>query len=187
MIPNDRIVKITNRDSGTASYIVPDLNNLRRFFQRGETKEVSFDEIRKLANTSGGRLLLEDCFLIHDKEVVKEILGQVEPEYNYTEKDVEKLLLTGTLDQLLDCLEFAPQGVIELVKNKAVDLKINDLEKREAIKKKTLFDVTKAIMVNEITSEKEEEIKKTRRTTPVLEKPEGKKPIRRSTKYEIID
>lgn len=188
MIEKDRKVKITNRDSGTASYVVQDMNNLSRFFNRGETKEVTFEELRQLSNSTGGRILLQECFLIHDKEVVRELLGEVDPEYNYTEENVESLLLNGSLDQLLDCLDFAPSGVLEIVKDKAVSLKINDIAKREAIKDKLGFDVTKAISINEMTSEDTKEEKKERRANPVSTSEEPVKTRRVTTKkYEIVE
>ena len=52
-----------------------------------------------------------------------------------------------SLDQLLDCLDYAPEGVISLVKNMAVDMKLNDVSKRDAIKDKTGFDVSKKVFL----------------------------------------
>ena len=69
-----------------------------------------------------------------------------------TKKDIKNILLAGSLDQLKDCLDFAPLGVIELVKSLAVELKINDLAKRQYILEKTGFNVTNAIIVNEETN-----------------------------------
>ena len=51
----------------------------------------------------------------------------------------------------MDCLDFAPEGVIELVKKYAVELKVNDIQKRQAILDKTGFNVTSAIEINEET------------------------------------
>jgi len=53
----------------------------------------------------------------------------------------------GTLDQFLDCLDFAPEVIKEMIKTKAVDLPLNDMAKREAIKEKLGFDVTRAIEI----------------------------------------
>ena len=82
----------------------------------------------------------------------------------------------GSMDEFLDCLDFAPDGVIDLVKNLAVTLKLNDYAKREAILEKTGFDVTKAIEINKATEEiKQEKTNTTRRvkeeTQEVTEKP----------------
>lgn len=53
----------------------------------------------------------------------------------------------GTLDQFLDCLDFAPEVIKELIKTMAVELPLNDMSKREAIKEKLGFDVSKAIEI----------------------------------------
>ena len=67
----------------------------------------------------------------------------------------------------MDCLDFAPIGVIDLVKELAVKLKINDISKREAIFEKTGFNVSKAIEINKETDENEIPKEKIRRATPV--------------------
>ena len=127
------LIKIRNRDNAAVFYDIPELNGLHRVFQPGEIKEVTLDELLKLSYTPGGMSLLKNNFVLGDKNAVQIILGKVEPEYNYTEIDVKNLLEKGSLDELLDCLDFAPEGVIELVKSMAVDLPLNDVAKREAI------------------------------------------------------
>jgi len=37
---------------------------------------------------------------------------------------------TGSLDEFLDCLDFAPEGVTDLIKTLAVELPLNDVAKR---------------------------------------------------------
>jgi len=157
MIEGSTIVKVRNRDNGTVGYTIPDLNNLHRDFQPNEVKNLELNELRKLSYLPGGITILKEYLVIEDnEEAVQELLGNVEFEYHYTMKDVEDILLRGSLDQLLDCLDFAPEGVIDLVKKAAVDLKIVDISKRQAILDKTGFDVTKAIEINKETEEKEE-------------------------------
>lgn len=56
-------------------------------------------------------------------------------------------MTTGTLDQFLDCLDFAPESVKEIIKDMAVDLPLNDVRKRNAILDKMGFDVNKAIEI----------------------------------------
>ena len=150
MLPNDFIVKISNRDNSHVGYSVPELNNLRRHFMPGETKEVTMDELRKLSWTPGGASLLKNHFIIHNEEAVMELVPGAEPEYFYDKGDVEKLLTIGSLDQVKDALDFAPDGVVSLIKDVAVDIKVNDVQKRDAIKEATGFDVSKAIEFNEI-------------------------------------
>ena len=120
MLDKNTLIKVTNRDNGSVGYAIPDLGNLQRRFEAGETKEVTMEELRKLSYTIGGNVILKEYLLIHNKEAVEELLGTVEPEYYYEEEDVKNLLEKGTLDELKDCLDFAPEGTIELVKKVAV-------------------------------------------------------------------
>jgi hypothetical protein len=59
-----------------------------------------------------------------------------------SEEQIKELLLNGDMDAFLDCLDNAPVGVIDLVKQFAVSLPLNDIPKRSALKEKTGFDVT---------------------------------------------
>jgi hypothetical protein len=163
-------IKIRNRINGTSAYIIPELNNLRRYFEKGEIKEITMGELRILANnTPGGYELLKNNFIINEKEAVEELLPEVEPEYYYTEDEIRELLVNGSLEQLEDCLDFAPRGVIELIKDIAVKEKLDNVSKRKAILKATDFNVTRAIQALEEANEIEEnnEEKKSRRTTPI--------------------
>ena len=53
--------------------------------------------------------------IIDDKSALDFLNIQPEPEYFYTDVEIKKLLLEGSLDQLEDCLTFAPNGVIDLI------------------------------------------------------------------------
>ena len=181
MIEKDTLIKVKNRDSGTVGYTIPELGNLHRSFSKGETKEITMDELRKLSYISGGKILLQNYLIVQNQDALKELLSDdVEPEYYYGEEEIKKLLLTGSNDQLLDCLEFAPEGVIGLVKDLAVSLKINDISKRNIILEKTGFNVTNAIAINEETIEDEgEETKSCRRSAPVTVEKSDETPKRR--------
>ena len=189
MISKDTILKVTNRNNGSTGYTVADLG-IHRHFSPNESKEITMDELRKLSYVPGGRYIIENCLIIHNEEAVREILTDVEPEYFYTEKEIEQLLKTGSLDQLLDCLDYAPEGVISLVKNMAVDMKLNDVSKRDAIKDKTGFDVSKAIEIK-IESEKTDEVVETssRRAAPIVTKTENEEGAARRTtapRYNVV-
>lgn len=154
-IENDEIISVTNRFNGSIGYTIRDLNNLQRIFAPGETKEITMEELRKLSWENGGITLIRDYLIIKDEDALNEILNQVEPEYFYTEKEVKDLLLNKSLDALKDCLDFAPQGTIDLVKKVAVELPLNDVAKRKAILEMTGFNVTSAIEINEATKEED--------------------------------
>lgn len=172
LLNDDVIIKVTNRAKATVGYTIPDMGNFHRNYQAGETKSVQMKELRGLAWTPGGQYLLTHCFVLNNQDAIKELVGKVEPEYHYTAEEVKKLLLSGTLDQLKDCLDFAPDGVKEMVKDYAVKLEINDLAKREAIKQKLKFDVTAAIRINHEAAEPDTEAateQKTRRAAPITQ------------------
>lgn len=176
MLLDSDIIEVTNRDNGSVGYNIEDLNNLHRNFMPNETKKITMGELRKLAYTPGGEYLLTNCLKLDNSDAIDELIGKVEIEYYYDEDKVKDLLINGSIDEFLDCLDFAPSGVIDLVKNLAVTLKLNDYTKREAILEKTGFDVTKAIEINKET----EEIKQEKTNTTRRVKEETEKPVRRT-------
>lgn len=147
MIAKDKKIKVINKDNGVVGYIVPDLGIHRNFYP-GECKDITYEELEKLSYLPGGDIILKELLEITDEQAVIELFSkESEPEYHYTKDDVKQLLTTGTLDQFLDCLDFAPEVVKDMIKDLAVDLPLNDIAKREAILSKTGFDVTKAIEI----------------------------------------
>ena len=62
---------------------------------------------------------------------------------------------SGSLDEFLDMLDFAPMGVMDLIKTFAVSLPLNDIQKRRALKEKTGFDVNAAL--THVEEEKQED------------------------------
>ena len=167
MLKGDTQITVTNRDNGTVGYTIPDLNNLHRNYQAKEKKSITMEELRKLSYIPGGLYLLRNCLVLDNKEAIQELLGDVEPEYFYSEAEIKQLLKTGSLAQLEDCLDFAPKGVIDLVKSIAVETELNDINKRQVILNKTGFNVTKAIEINRETAEAEVQEEKVRRAAPV--------------------
>lgn len=168
MLENNRMIRVTNRDNGSVGYTIPDMGNLHRNFQSGESKEVTMEELRKLAWLPGGQYILENLLVIENVEAQQELLPSVEPEYNYTKTDVENLLSKGSVEQLQDCLDFAPDGVINMVKDIAVSTELNDMRKREVILEATKFNVSKAIEVNRETEREDAAAATTgRRAAPI--------------------
>lgn len=163
------LIKVLNRDNGSVVYSIPEMNGLRRVFQAGEVKEITFEELEKLSYIPGGMQLIEDSLVILDnKEAINLILGHVQPEYSYSKEDIIRLMKTGSLDEFLDCLDFAPEGVKDLIKNLSVELPLNDVAKREAIYDKLGFNVDNAIRI------KRESI------DPVEQKPTAKRRVQKT-------
>lgn len=144
MIEKDKLIKVTNRDSGTVGYDVDDLTIPHRHFWPGETKEVTFEELEKLASNPAGERMLRHHLIVKDYEAVKELLGNVEPEYYYDEDKIKNIMIRGSLDAFKDMIDFAPDGVLEEIEDLAVSLPLNDIAKRSYIKDKLGFNVDSA-------------------------------------------
>lgn len=179
------IFKVKNRSDGRVVYTIPEMNNLRREFAPGEVKEITCGELEALCYLPGGVVLVRDYLQLTEK-ALEELQITVEPEYNMSEQDIINLLQTGTLDEFLDALDFAPDGVVDLIKKFAVNLPLNDVAKREALMKKTGFDVAKAIEINRL--DKEDEPAAADTTTGRRVQPAAKEaPVRRTTpKYTVV-
>lgn len=191
MLNNTDKIRVENRTNAIVAYRVPESKVIRRFVA-GETKEIEMGELRQAIQLPGTKRLIESNLIIHSKEAVNELLPNAEPEYFYDKNDVDFLLEKGTLDQLKDALDFAPDGVIDLIKERSVITELNDMRKREAILDATSFNVTGAIdikrQVAEDTAVSAET--KTRRTAPIGEETmqEIDAPTRRASapKYKVI-
>lgn len=158
MIKPDTICAITNRSPGSVLYAIPE-QHIRREFNRGETKRVPYSEIAAVASQAGGRELLYNYFFIKETGIVKEALN-VEPEIEYfmTEDSIPEWMRSCSLDEFKDALDFAPEGVKNLIKQISVSLPLNDVEKREALKIQLGFDCEAAIRNEKATQEIDSEL-----------------------------
>lgn len=191
MITENTMYNVKNRSSSIVVYKIPE-TNLRREFAPGETKRIPFGELEKLTYQSGGRELLENFLQILEEEATTDLNVRREPEYNMSETQIKELLLTGSLDAFLDALDFAPIGVIDLIKTLSVSLPLTDLNKRRALKEKTGFDVDSALkhVEEEKIAEKPSNTLDTSSAAPQRRvQPEAnQQPARRSTpQYKIVD
>lgn len=161
MIDRNLEVKVTNRKGCSVGYTIDEMGGLRRQFQPGETKILTYEELEKLSWIPGGKVLLDEYLIIQDPEVLQALMGEdVQPEYYYNEAEVKELLLNGTIAQFMDCLDFAPEGVLDLVKKLAVELPCNNMEKLRLIEEKLGFNVINAIdLMKEDKAETEPEVK----------------------------
>lgn len=191
MVDDKTIISVTNRSRGSVGYKIPDMGNLKRKFEKGETKKVTAEELRKLDWSAGGHRLIKDFFKLDNKELIEELLNEVEPEYYYSEEQIKDLLLNGNMDAFMDCLDFAPEGVINLMKDLAISLEIPDTRKREAISKRTNSDVNNAIKINQLSKveeDKKPEEEKKRRVQQPAEATEEAPRGRRTTpnEYNVV-
>ena len=142
-------VKVVNRTNNTVGYSIPDMQNLHRNYTAKEEKIITFGELRSLSYVPGGMEIIKNYLVIKDPDVIKALNINIEPEYYYDEKEIINLMQNGSLDEFLDCLDFAPDGVLDLIKEISVKLPLNDVIKRKAIFDKLGFNVDKAIDMKE--------------------------------------
>lgn len=140
----EKIYEVKNRSSSVVVYSIPE-DGVKRTFQPGETKRISFKELEKLTFQSGGQMIINNYLLIKDTEPLQDLNVKPEPEYYLTEPQIIELIKEGSLDQFLDCLDFAPAGVIELVKDLSIKIPLSDYQKRQALKDKIGFDLDAAL------------------------------------------
>jgi len=180
--------KVTNRSAGRVVYKIPE-DGIRREFQPREVKYLPYDELAKLTMQPGGRMLMENYLLIEAEEITSELNIHTEPEYYLKDEEIIELIKHGSQDEWLDMLDFAPEGVLDLVKAYSVSIPLNDVAKREALFNKTGFSVDSALA--NLRAEKEEE------GTPAPTKAQGRRvhkdapaatPGRRTSgeKYKVI-
>lgn len=139
-------MKVKNRSASVVGYSVPDLHVRRRFLPN-EVKDIDVEELRQLLYQSGGRELLTNYLQVAKEDVEKLDMGEQEKEYYFSNEEIIALIKTGSIEEFLDMLDFAPDGVINLVKEYAISLPMTDLQKIKALREKTGFDATK-IMEN---------------------------------------
>ena len=140
----NRMCNVKNRSASMVVYRIPE-EGIRREFAPGETKKIAYNELEKLTYQSGGRTLMENFLQITDEAVIDKLSIHTENEYFMSEEQIVELIKEGSLDAFLDCLDYAPVGIIDLIKKFAVSIPMNDIQKRKALKEKTGFDVDVAI------------------------------------------
>lgn len=136
--------RVKNRGASTVVYKIAD-KGIRREFKPGQIMSISSEELEELTFQPGGILILSQFLQILDLDGINATGIRTEPEYHMSEQDVANLLTRGSLDAFLDALDFAPIGVIDLIKKLSISLPLVDIQKRKALKEKTGFDVEAAL------------------------------------------
>ena len=158
-VRDDKLIPVQNLTASVVSYIVPETNNVRHFNGQ-QLRKITAGELRTLYSTKGGKVLIEDYLGIKDKELAAEFnisTDVFEHEYSWTQSEVDDVLQTGSLDALKDALEFGPEGIRQLIIDRAVELRIPDNNKLAVIQEFTGRDVGNMIKLDkELENPKEE-------------------------------
>lgn len=145
---------VKNRSSSKVGYVVPE-DGVRREFMPGESKKVKFSELEKLSYQPGGEALMTHFLQIKTDDAIRELNIHTEPEYFMDEAKIKEIMISGSAEAFMDMMDFAPIGVIDLIKKFAVELPLESTPKIDYLKKKTGFDLVKALA--NIKAEKEED------------------------------
>ena len=160
-VTDNKLIPVQNLTASTVSYMVPETNNVRHFAGQQLRKDITAGELRALYATKGGRVLIEDYLGIKDRELAAEFnisTDVFEHEYSWTQKEVDDVLQNGSIDALKDALEFGPEGIKQLIIDRAVELHIPDNNKLAAIFEFTGRDVGNMIKLDmELDNTQEEE------------------------------
>lgn len=182
---SNKVFNVKNRSAGVVGYNIPE-EKIRREFAPGETKKISWYELDKLSYQPGGTRILEEFLQVYNEEAIQELNLRTEPEYFMGEADVIKLIREGSLDEWLDALDFAPAGVMDLIKQLSVTMPLNDYNKRKALKDKTGFDIDLAI--RNWQAEKDAEKAPAEKPAQRRVQPASAEPARRTAgKYKIVN
>lgn len=154
-------MKVFNRSDSNITYSLPELQT-RRVFALGESKELEPKEMEALWQMDGGMTIIKDYLCVDDRDWVEKHWPDAPVEYFWTTEDVKKCLLNDSLELFQETLEYAPAGVIDLIKMLAWQLPISDLNKIEAIRQATGFDTLAAIEVMSASKERAKPQKKER-------------------------
>jgi len=189
MLKDDQLIRVKNLTGSSVVYRIPE-DNIRRSFNAFEEKEITYGELQKLYYRNGGDILIRDYLQIQNKEAATEFgvdPESFENEYSWDKNKVDSVLTTEHIDVLHDALDFAPEGIIDLIVSEAIRLRIVDINKRDLIQQYTGKNITKMIdaqvqLEKELGDEKKEEPKR-RRVTKKEETEESlaEEPKRRRT------
>lgn len=132
-------IVVQNLTNNNITYIDDNGGLKRRFvFRAQQSIPMDKDVINRMSYDTGGARLLKE-FLSVKNEEVRESIGvpNDQIEYDWTSKDVIELLTNGEEDALKDALDFAPQGIIDMIVDEAVEMPLSDRNKIEIITEMT--------------------------------------------------
>lgn len=145
LIADSEIVPVKNMMGHEVGYTT--LSGVtRRFAPHMTMNVITAGELRELSYMTGGLDFLKNYVQVLNTDLAQEFgISDDDVEYNWTEKDIVAALTTSDIDVLLDALDFGPEGIVEELKNKAIELEITDGSRIQAINKRTGVDINAII------------------------------------------
>jgi len=160
--------------------ITPGLNGLTApsfhyhivFKRPGQVMRVRF-EILQDALHADDSYMLNHCLRVMDGDVRRELGLNDDIEYSLSLADVEKIILSGTLEELRDLFTYGPEGYARLAADLAVRKGMDSTAKLELIQEysgiNVIFQIKEGIGLDEIEAEVE---RKTERSYDTVKKDE---------------
>ena len=145
-------IRVYNRSNSTVFYKDEETNKTRVWEPviRGNEsyKDLPFDEIERMLNNRGGRVLFEEYLLIKDKDICDELELECPEEYFYDTKKIIEILEKGSDFDLVKMIKNSPEGIKDSIKQIAIEIQLDSSRKRKIIKDQLGFDVNFAIENN---------------------------------------
>ena len=168
-VPDSTQVKVRNMVDYTVGYRIEE-DNVRRQFSPHEVKTVTAGELRKLDYTRGGHVLLTSYLAVQNKSLAEEFGIEEDVfsnEYNWDAARVDEVLLSEPIEILQDAMDFAPEGILQLIKDRAIALRLDSMDKRKVISDGMNIDLNNMIGLAEkaTADDKPAAPKKTRRSS----------------------
>lgn len=138
-------ITVTNRSTGTVAYSIPEMK-VNRLFSVGETKPITEKELNALWSRHGGAVLIMNDLQVNDKEWCKKHWN-VPIEYFWGHEEIKKCLMEDSVELFSETIDYAPGGVIEIIKQLAWQLPLSDRNKAHVLREKLNFDVENVIKV----------------------------------------
>lgn len=193
LINDTEIVPVKNLMSYQVGYRT--LNGVSRHFAPHQVINITAGELRELTYERGGLILLQNYLQVGNKKLAQEFgISDDMVEYNWTEKNIIDALTTSDIDILLDALDFAPDGIVEELKNKAIELEISDNNRINAINKRLGVDINQIIKNRHVydddtteTAEKPKQRRSTSKTTTTSRRRTTKKTETKKAETEKVE
>lgn len=153
-LSDNALVPVRNMVNHKVVYKIPDQNR-RIEFEPFQERKITAGELRALHYTSGGETLLHE-FLCIKNDILREEFNipKDQIEYDWELKDIQHILLDESNDTLIaslqDALDFAPEGIRDMIIDYAVIWKIPDTNRRKIITQMTGIDINKQIEFSEL-------------------------------------
>lgn len=151
-LTDDTLVSIRNMVNHKVVYVLPDWNR-KVVFEPFQERKIPAGELRALHYTTGGYNLLHNYLCVENADLKAEFeIPKDQIEYDWKLNDIKYLLLNNNslIESLQDALDFAPEGIREMIIDYAVIWKIPDSNKRKVISQMTGIDIDKQIEFSEL-------------------------------------